>query len=91
MFQSRADDARRDAEGLKRIAIAKSEKIEEEYTARIAKLCLAEADEMRKQKHDELQALEKAYWEYFNVKIRMEADIKDLLLKMEATKGNLSV
>ncbi|KAF2293579.1 hypothetical protein GH714_002985 [Hevea brasiliensis] len=88
MFQARADDARRDAEGLKRIAIAKNEKIEEEYTSRIRKLRLVEAEEMRKQKYEEFQALERAHREYFSMKMRMEADVKDLLLKMEDTKHN---
>ncbi|CAK7330891.1 unnamed protein product [Dovyalis caffra] len=91
MFQARADDARREAEGLKRIAIAKSEKIEEEYTSRISKLRIVEAEEMRKQKFEEFQGLERAHREYFSMKMRMEADIKDLLLKMEATKRNLSM
>ncbi|KAK2991750.1 hypothetical protein RJ640_015484 [Escallonia rubra] len=91
MFQDRADDARREAEGLKRIANAKNEKIEEEYTIRIAKLHLAEAERIRKQKFEELQAIERAHQEYFTMKMRMEADIKDLLLKMEATKRNLTI
>ncbi|KAG8391225.1 hypothetical protein BUALT_Bualt01G0165700 [Buddleja alternifolia] len=90
MFQSRADDARKEAEALKRISVTKSEKIEEEYTNRITKLRLAEAEEMRKQKVDELQTLERAYQEYFNMKMRMETDIKDLLLKMDATRRNLT-
>ncbi|XP_068648499.1 protein OBERON 4-like [Aristolochia californica] len=90
MFQARADDARREAEGLKRIAIAKNEKIEEEYASRITKLRLVETEERRRQKLEEFQVLERAHLEYFNMKVRMEADIKDLLLKMEATKRNLS-
>ncbi|XP_073030025.1 protein OBERON 4-like [Primulina eburnea] len=89
MFQTRADDARREAEALKRISIKKDELIEEEYKSRIAKLRLSEAEEMRKQKVEELQALDRAYQEYFNMRIRMESDIKDLLLKMEATRRNL--
>lgn len=91
MFQSRADEARREAEGLKRIAMAKNEKIEEEYTSRIAKLRLVEAEEMRRQKFEELQNLERSHREYFSMKVRMEAEIKDLLLKMEATKRNLAM
>ncbi|XP_068653041.1 protein OBERON 4-like [Aristolochia californica] len=91
MFQARADDARREAEGLKRIATAKNEKIEEEYASRITKLRLGETEERRRQKFEELQVLERAHLEYFNMKVRMEADIKDLLLKMEATKRNLSM
>lgn len=89
MFQARADDARREAENLKRIAIAKNEKIEEEHTCQITKLRLVEAEARRRQKLEELQALERANLEFFNMKKRMEADIKDLLLKMEATKHNL--
>lgn len=91
MFQARADDARRAAEGLKRIAIAKNEKIEEEYTSRITKLRLVEAEEARKQKLEEFQALDRAYREYSSMKMRMEDDIKDLLLKMEATRRNLAM
>ncbi|PPD88771.1 hypothetical protein GOBAR_DD14305 [Gossypium barbadense] len=91
MYQARADDARRDAESLKRIAITKDEKIEEEYKSRIKKLRLVEAEEMRKQKFEEFQALERAYRECYGMKTRMEADIKDLLLKMEATRRNLAM
>lgn len=91
MFQSRSDDARREAEGLKRISLAKSEKIEEEYNNRLAKLRLVETDEMRKQKVEELQALERAHLEYLHMKNRMESDIKDLLSKMEATKMSLAM
>ncbi|KAL4395015.1 hypothetical protein AHAS_Ahas02G0209700 [Arachis hypogaea] len=92
MFQSRADDARREAEGLKRIALEKSEKIDEEYTQRIAKLRLGETKEMRRQKLEKLQALERANLEYFNMKRRMEADpIKDLLSNMETTKRSLAL
>ncbi|XP_004308678.1 PREDICTED: protein OBERON 4 isoform X1 [Fragaria vesca subsp. vesca] len=91
MFQTRADEARKEAEGLKRIALAKNEKIEEEYRSRITKLRFVEAEEMRKQKLEELQSLDRAHREYSNMKMRMEADIKDLLLKMEATKRNLSL
>ncbi|XP_042010139.1 protein OBERON 4-like isoform X2 [Salvia splendens] len=89
MFQQRAEDARKESEALKRISVTKSERIEEEYTSRITKLRLAEAEEMRKQKVEELQALERGYHEYFSMKMRMETDIKDLLLKMEATRRNL--
>ncbi|KAL8227839.1 hypothetical protein R6Q57_015423 [Mikania cordata] len=90
MFQNRADDARREAEGLNRIAQAKSRKIEEEYANRVRKLHLSEAEEIRRHKLEELQVLENAHQEYFNMKVRMEREIKDLLLKMEATKRNFS-
>ncbi|XP_023752460.1 protein OBERON 4 [Lactuca sativa] len=90
MFQMRADDARREAEGLNRIAQAKSKKIDEEFASRVAKLHFSEAEEIRRQKFEELQALENAHQEYFNMKLRMEREIKDLLLKMEATKRNFT-
>ncbi|KAH6824538.1 hypothetical protein C2S53_010352 [Perilla frutescens var. hirtella] len=90
MFQARAEEARKESEALKRISMTKSERIEEEYTTRISKLRLAEAEEMRKQKVEEFQALDRAYQEYLNMKMRMERDIKDLLLKMEATRRNLT-
>ncbi|KAE8721235.1 putative RNA/RNP complex-1-interacting phosphatase [Hibiscus syriacus] len=91
MYQTRADDARKEAEGLKRIATAKDEKIEEEYRSRVAKLRLAEAEATHKQKFEEFQSLERVYREYYSMKTRMEADIKDLLLKMEATRRNLGM
>lgn len=90
MFQERADDARREGEGLKRIATAKNEKIEEEYRSRITKLRLVEAEERRKQKLEDLQVIERMHQEYFSMKARMESDIKDLLLKMESTTRNLT-
>lgn len=86
MFQVRADDARREAEGLQRIAIAKNEKIEQEYACKLAKLCLSETEEKRRHKLEELKILEQAQREYYNMKIRMEAEIKELLMKVEATK-----
>lgn len=90
MFQTRADDARSEAEALKTISATKNERVEEEYSSRITKLRLAEAEDMRRQKVEELQDLERACHDYFSMKMRMETDIKDLLLKMEATRRNLS-
>ncbi|XP_020104322.1 protein OBERON 4 [Ananas comosus] len=90
MYQERADDARREAEGLKRIVLAKNIRIEEDYNSRIAKLRLGEAEERRKQKLEELQVIERAQRDYLDLKIRMETDIRDLLLKMEAAKRNFS-
>ncbi|GLT62280.1 hypothetical protein SLA2020_349290 [Shorea laevis] len=91
MYQAHADEARRAAEHLKQCAMAKNEEIEEEYRSRITKLRLIEAQEMQKEKFEEFQALERAHREYFSMKMRMEADIKDLLLKMEATRRNLTL
>ncbi|WOL03998.1 protein OBERON 4-like [Canna indica] len=90
MYQERADDARREAENLKHIAMAKNSKIDEDYASRIEKIQVVEAEERRKRKLDELQVIERAHREYFSMKMRMESDIKDLLLKMETTRRNLN-
>ncbi|CAL9081091.1 unnamed protein product [Musa acuminata var. zebrina] len=90
MYQERADDARREAESLKHIAIAKNIKIDEDYDGRLKNLRLGVLEERRRQKFEDLQAAEKAHREFFNMKMRMEVDIKDLLLKMEATKQSLN-
>ncbi|CAN6478937.1 unnamed protein product [Victoria cruziana] len=86
MFQSRADDARREAESLRKIARAKSTELEEEYTSKLAKLCLQETEERRRKKLEELKLLETSHCDYFNMKMRMEAEIGGLLKRMEATK-----
>ncbi|GAB2274992.1 hypothetical protein Dimus_009761 [Dionaea muscipula] len=44
MFQLKADEARREAEMLQKISLAKSEKSEEEYASRYLKLKLSEAE-----------------------------------------------
>ncbi|CAL9071943.1 unnamed protein product [Musa textilis] len=72
MYQERADDARREAESLKHIAIAKNSKIDEDYDGRLKKLQLGAVEERRRQKFEELEAAEKAHREFFNMKMRME-------------------
>lgn len=86
MFQARADEARQDASGLQCIVSAKREKIEGDYTCKYAKLRLHEAEERQRKQFQELQAFERSQRDYQRMKIRMEADIKDLLRKMEMTK-----
>ncbi|OVA03865.1 Protein OBERON [Macleaya cordata] len=86
MFQTRADDARREAEGYRRMARVRSEKLEEEYTNKLSKLCLQETEERRRKKLEELKALENSHCDYYNMKIRMQAEIASLLERMEATK-----
>ncbi|KAI3979338.1 hypothetical protein MKX01_036382 [Papaver californicum] len=86
MFQTRADDARREAEGYRRMARSRSEKLEEEYANKLSKLCLQETEEKRRKKLEELKALENSHCDYYNMKIRMQAEIATLLERMEATK-----
>ncbi|ESQ28768.1 hypothetical protein EUTSA_v10018026mg [Eutrema salsugineum] len=91
MFQGRADDARREADGLKRIAIAKKEKIEEEYKRRIGKLSMDEAEERRGRMQEELEAMERGQREFYEMRMRMEEEMRGLLTKMEVTKHSLAL
>ncbi|XP_008776603.2 protein TITANIA-like [Phoenix dactylifera] len=86
LFRRLADEARREVEGYRQIARAKSEKLEEEYTTKLAKLCLQEAEEHRRKKLEELKFLENSNCDYHNMKMRMQAEIAGLLERMEATK-----
>ncbi|XP_077230303.1 class I heat shock protein, putative (DUF1423) [Tasmannia lanceolata] len=86
MFQSRADEARREAEGFRQLVRARSEKLEEEYASKLAKLCLQETEERRREKLEELKVLENSQCDYFKMKMRMKAEIAGLLERMEATK-----
>ncbi|KAK4423351.1 protein OBERON 3 [Sesamum alatum] len=89
MFQSRADEARREIESYRRMVRMKTEKLEEEYAAKLAKLCLQETEERRRKKLDELKALENSHCDYYKMKIRMQSEISGLLKRMEATKQQL--
>ncbi|CAH8297540.1 unnamed protein product [Eruca vesicaria subsp. sativa] len=91
MFQGRADDARREAEGLKRIAIAKKEKIEEEYKRRMGKVSVEELEERKRRKLEELVAMERGQREFYEMKMRMEEEMRGLLTKMEVTKHTLAL
>ncbi|XP_078442406.1 uncharacterized protein LOC144712101 [Wolffia australiana] len=89
MYQWRAEEARREAEGLRRIAAAKVGKIEEEFSRRLARLRLAEAEERRRLKLQELHSVDRTHRDFLHFKSRMEADIRDLLLKMDAAQSHL--
>jgi hypothetical protein len=86
MFQSKADEARREAEGYRQMIRAKSDKLEEEYAEKLAKLSLQETGERRRKKMEELKALENTHCDYYNMKQRMQEEIDGLLERMEATK-----
>ncbi|XP_009781158.1 protein OBERON 3 [Nicotiana sylvestris] len=86
MFQNRADDARRDAESFRRVARMKTEKLEEEYSEKLDKLCLQETEERRRKKLEELKVLENSQCDYYKMKMRMQSEISGLLKRMEATK-----
>ncbi|KAK1423629.1 hypothetical protein QVD17_18935 [Tagetes erecta] len=86
MFQNKADEARREAEGYMRMIRTKVQKLDEEYMEKIAKLNLHETEEQRKKKAEELKVSENDHCEYYKMKMRMQAEIAGLLERMEKTK-----
>lgn len=86
LFQSKADEARREVESYMRMIRAKSEKLEEEYAEKLSRLCLQETEERRRNKMEELKVLEHSQCDYYKMKLRMQAEIASLLERMEATK-----
>ncbi|ESW25187.1 hypothetical protein PHAVU_003G014700 [Phaseolus vulgaris] len=85
MFQNKADEARKEAEGFQKMIKTNAAQMEE-YTERLGKLCLHEAEERRKKKFEELNVLQNSHYDYFNMKSRMQDEIHGLLKRMEATK-----
>ncbi|CAN6549700.1 unnamed protein product [Malus baccata var. baccata] len=86
MFQDKADEARREAEGYRQMIQTKTEKLEEEYAGKFSKLCLKETEEKRRKKLEELKILESSHCDYYKMKTRMQGEIAGLLERMEATK-----
>lgn len=86
MFQTKADEARREAEGFQKMIRTKTAQMEEEYAEKLAKLCLHETEETRRKKLEEFKVLENSHYDYYNMKKRMQDEIDGLLERMEATK-----
>ncbi|KAK8940917.1 Protein OBERON 3 [Platanthera zijinensis] len=86
LFQRLADEARKEMESYRQIACVKAEKLEEEYAAKLANLCLQEIEERRRKKLEELKILENSHCDYQKMKIRMHSEIASLLQRMEATR-----
>uniref|UniRef100_A0A0A9PYJ9 Uncharacterized protein n=1 Tax=Arundo donax TaxID=35708 RepID=A0A0A9PYJ9_ARUDO len=90
MYQERANDARNEADNLRHIVMVKTARIEEDYATQIAELHINELQEQRKQNIEELQVIERTHHQFLSMKTRMESRIRELMLKMEALKQNLS-
>ncbi|XP_004504583.1 protein OBERON 3 [Cicer arietinum] len=86
MFQTKADEARREAEGFQKMIRTKTAQMEEEYATKLSKLCLHETEETQRRKLDELKVVEHSYFDYYKMKKRMQDEIDGLLQRMEATK-----
>lgn len=91
LYQERANDARSQADDLRHIVTVKTARIEEDFATQIAELNIKEVQERHKQKIEELQAFERKHRQFFSMKTRMEASIRELLLKMEEIKENRMV
>ncbi|CAM6035460.1 unnamed protein product [Sphagnum compactum] len=86
MFAVRAGEARREAEGLQRIVLAKAEKIEQEYAFKVAKLRLEEAEDRCRTGQDTVQVLHQAQLDFHALKLPLLTELHDLLKQLEATK-----
>lgn len=86
MFQNRADEARKEVEAFRELVRVKTDKLEQEYAEKLGKLCLQETEESRRKKLEELKIVETSHSDYYNMKMRMQAEISGLLERMEATK-----
>ncbi|XP_021768796.1 protein OBERON 3-like [Chenopodium quinoa] len=86
MFQNRADEARKEVNTYRQLVETKTEKLDVEYSEKLAKLCLQEAEERRRKRLEELRILENTHSGYYKMKIRMQAEISVLVERMEATK-----
>eukprot|EP00250_Pteridium_aquilinum_P029418 c3931_g1_i1 orf=155-4213(+) len=82
MYQARADAAREDATNLQHIISSKVRRMEEEFSLGCARLRLDEAEGRRRRQLEELQALERSQHDYEIMKIRIESDMKHLMMKM---------
>ncbi|KAH7404143.1 hypothetical protein KP509_15G012200 [Ceratopteris richardii] len=87
MFQLRADEALKDAQGLQNIISVRKEKIEDDYSCKYANLRINEAEEKHQKRSEELKVHENAQRCFQSTKIMMQAQIKELMLKMDIVKA----
>ncbi|KAG0576032.1 hypothetical protein KC19_5G049600 [Ceratodon purpureus] len=86
MFAVRADEARREAEGLHRIMLAKAEKIEQEYAGKLSKLGMADAEDRCRKHHDTVQVLQQAQMDFRAMNQPLLNELHELLKQLEASK-----
>ncbi|KAK3031983.1 hypothetical protein RJ639_036188 [Escallonia herrerae] len=93
MFQLKANEARREAERLQRIALAKSEKSEEDYASRYLKLRLSEAEAERQYLFEKIKLQESSRASQDNVlgdpsQVLMFSKIQNLLKNVYSAPPN---
>jgi hypothetical protein len=76
----------KEVDSYRHIVRAKTQKLEEEYATKLAKLGFQETEEKRRKKMEELKMLETSHYDYHKMKLRMQTEIQGLLERMEATK-----
>ncbi|XP_024398364.1 uncharacterized protein [Physcomitrium patens] len=86
MFALRADEARREAEGLHRIMLAKADKIEKEYDGKLSKLGIEDAEERCRKHHDTVQVLNQAQMDFHAMNFPLLNELHELLKQLEASK-----
>lgn len=86
MFAIRADEARREAEGLQRIMLAKAEKIDQEYSIKLLKLGLEEAQDRCHKQHDTVQVLHQGQLDFQALKLPLLTELHELLKQLDASK-----
>lgn len=91
MFQMRADEARHEAENLQRIVVDKSEKAEEEYTARYLQLRLNEVEAERRALFEKIQLQDHARGQPNASQMGMMGKIQDLLKGVYSQKELLDL
>lgn len=86
MFAVRADEARREAEGLHRIMLAKAEKIEQEYAGKLSKLGMEDAEERCRKHLETVQVLQQAQMDFHAMNQPLLNELHELLKQLEASK-----
>lgn len=86
MFALRADEARREAEGLHRIMLAKADKIEQEYTGKLSKLGIDDAEDRCRKHRETVQVLQQAQMDFHAMNLPLLNELHELLKQLEASK-----
>lgn len=85
MFARRADEVRREAEGLHRIMLAKTDRLEQEYSDKLSKLGMDEAEERYRKHCDMVQVSHQAQMDFQAMSLPLLSELHDLLRQIEAS------
>lgn len=88
MFQMRSDEALQEAEGLQQLALARYEKLKEEYTSRYLKLRLNEAEAERRSLFEKMQLQEHSHSD--SLELPTMSKIRDVVKQVYSKHGSSS-